>query len=249
MKQLAIWAKTHPWNARFFIVVAHIVLTFMAFTLGIFAALSGFASSQPIFFLAMSLFFGAVLMYPGAHRRKFKNRSFIRRKSCDAALLLASFILYFWVGLKTPEDHWEDDWSNLPLTTLGKNLPTAPIFATSTLPRSEAAMAAEPTQKKVSFFKKLWMWKTLKHAVKQYVETVRQARETRSADWEIGLLILAYVTLVVLIGCLTTVLACRIACNGSPMGALLVLMGGILFVVFLSILVWRAMRDSTTHSL
>lgn len=230
MKQLSHWAKAHVFQARLLIVLGRIVLAVWGYTAGIWCALQGYSFQEGAFLLSGLLFLLAYMAYP---RRSgtgwLARRGFVWRKSCDAALVLSSLACWLALGNGLPSRLQEP-----------APLPISQTNVLTTLPIATASMLAPSSPPaKMSFFKKRQVWRPLKKSLRQYVQTIRAVRQGEKG-WMIALLIVANLLLVVVAGYLILLLSCTLSCNGQEGAAVVVLIGGLSLLVWLSVTIWLA---------
>lgn len=236
---MSVWARNHLWPARLLIVTCHLLLITSAIITGLLLNdLAVFlpAITLPVFTI---LFLIGMFFYPGKDAKGLsKHLYYVRRKSCDGILAVSTFLMFVFTA-----NHYDnplENYSKLNAATLATSaLPRDSIVKTyKTIPAFNASMKDENG--------KLLKWKERKKLMKEQLKGIKKATNISSAEKTM----LAILTILVALALMYVViaLACGLACNGADGAALLVLIGGTAVVVFLSILVFRAIyRDRKTR--
>ncbi|MBK7873519.1 MAG: hypothetical protein IPJ74_24075 [Saprospiraceae bacterium] len=209
MLQLSYWAKTHPWQARWFIVVAHLLLIFIAIRFGLILFVSDiyFTDVQVIF--AISIFSTGWLFYPLI----LNKTNYLRQKCCDFLLALGTFLLF---------------------TTFGNHLPKHLEIQNSITEASATFTALKAIDEGKSAFSKKW-----KQPIKQYIKhRIVSLKQEKASTKQVLLIILVGLVAAGLLLLLAAV-SCSISCNGADGLAILVLIAGLVGLTFLTIFLIR----------
>lgn len=225
MKKLSIWAKCHPWLARLIIVISHILLLILAWDLGLRTASLNIYLSPFVAKCFGLIFCVACILYPIKGMTKgFFRHSYVRQKSADFVVLLATFLMFtsvFNALCFSPEAVY---WKAEPKVVQVVNK------------TSEVRENVIPSMKDV------------KRAMKKYEKQVRKdmraakkryKQQQNDVGVKILLTVLVAVGAILLLGAVGS-LSCTLSCNGQEGLAGVVFILGLTGIVILSIVALKA---------
>lgn len=227
MRKISVWAKQHPWHARFIIVISFLLLG----TIGILSGLmlGNMGISIPLAFLLCfaAVYAFAFIAYP---RKKEKGRLFYQKqKSCDFLLAASTFFMILYLG-----NHRDQVFRYS--SPFGAAMASIPVTPGDSMQRSYKPIHVFAKSMKDEDGKML-KWKERKKLLKEQIRSIKKA-EGLSRSGETGLIILSVIVALGLLA-LVAALACNLSCNGSGAAAVIVGVGGAALVIFLLILVIR----------
>ena len=233
MKKISYWAKNHRLTAIIVLVIAKLLLAFIAAYLGL--SLLGMNIRVPfaVFFIALLVLIIAAIAYPSKHITTLtKKQLYIRQKTCDFIIATCSFIMIgAWVNTNLP----------VPINTaIAANAATAAAASTTTAinPTAEEILASLKYRDKSTLTRqeKRILKAEFKNQLKVYAVAKLKGRKDDAG--KAGLIIL---TIVAALGLLYLVaaIACNLSCNGSDAAALVVGILGTALIIWGDIAVVR----------
>ncbi|MFK8164052.1 MAG: hypothetical protein AB8H12_16525 [Lewinella sp.] len=234
MRIISKWANRNPIASRFLITILHLLSIANALFLGVLFYLGDWpAATAPTILLAF-IFIATYLLYPKIEGRLTRQK-YWRQKRHDFTLVFSgALFLAFSVNnyLSTPTADF-----------LGLNETLQPTVQWSAIGQSnDANVLPTPTKAEVRKARRSQI-KELKASIK----TWKKSRKGKKKGGDLGeiLLILLVVVGAAFAGLLITALSCSLACSGAGGLALLLMIGGLVGIVFLSVVLIKAIvKDS-----
>jgi hypothetical protein len=225
MKTISIWAKNHPWPARFIIAISHVMLIAMAYSTGILTASFEIYISPSIMIFFCIVFCITCIIYPikGVTKGFFRH-SYVRQKAADFIIVLTTFLMFTSAF---------NELCFSPEAIYWKAKPRVVRIVNKT---SEVRENAFPTMKEV------------KQAMKKFKKQVRMDMKTAkkrlqqdqgSKGQKIVLTLLAVVGAFILFVLLGS-LSCTLSCNGHEGLAFAVFFVGLIALISLSVIAIKA---------
>lgn len=232
MKKISLWAKNHPWSARFIIIFSFGLLNIAAIITGILLDELAVTLPPAMLTAVVAVYFISILFYPHKHeKRKLTPALFyIQQKTCDAILAAAAF--FIMVCISNDRFRSLQYFPSLHAATTSKPLP--PIDSTVKKYKSIAAFSASLKDENGNQLK----WKERKKLLKEQVRAIKKSKDI-SEGGKVALIILSVIVALGLIA-LVTALACELSCNGSDTAAAIIGIGGTALIVFLLVIAIRA---------
>ena len=205
MKRISFWAKENPANARFILLIAHILIACCAVFLGLSSYINDVIIPSWLIILSANLFFVFFLLYPikGRKRGAFKH-SYWRQKTLDFALVMfGAFLLTAAI--------------NQFAFSSAERIIEGPIQAKFIVNKITPDLSPEKNKNPIANFKGQWkkMKKELKAELKAYKKKVRSQKEDSGIVILKIFLIILTLAVTVFLGILVAALACNISCSGS----------------------------------
>jgi hypothetical protein len=203
MYVLSCWAQRHKWLARIIIIIASCLLFLIAWIVGGVMELSGYNLSSIWLWALLVVGLGTMAVYPHSKLQR-KSVSYTYRKTFDAILTCCSICIIVCI-------------SNQP-QRMGPS-PTYQSFVST----AHAAYHKPPVKPNL---------KQQKQFLKKWIKIAKAHWKQANDQQKTGMVVLA-VILGLLLGFGVSALSCSIACNGSAVAALAVLLLGLTGVFFL----------------
>jgi O-antigen/teichoic acid export membrane protein len=203
MYVLSCWAQRHQWLARIIIVLASCLLFFIAWIAGGILELSGYVLSPLWLWGLLIISLTAITFYPSY--RQQKKVTYAYRKGLDTLLTLCSCCIILCFSNQS-----------------SKNV-THQAYHQNYLYPAAAAFHKPPVKPSL---------KQQKQWLKKWVRTAKAYYKMANKKERAGLIILA-VLLGLVLTFLVVALSCSVACNGSAVAALAVLLLGLTGIFFL----------------
>jgi hypothetical protein len=224
-KQFSFWARDHKWSSRFIIVFSFIMMNILGIITGLLLSELNMTFSTWFILLSVLLFSIAWLKYPG--KKEDRSRTYVFRKSCDAILIGATFLMFMYFG-------------NRNVSPFDSSVFSASAV-TSSMPKDSTK-----NYKSLEEFKKLLhdengkplKWKERKKILKQQVKAIKKDN-TISDGGKVGLIILC-VLLALILAYGVAALSCSLSCSGSEGAAVVVAVLGLAGVALLTFFVIRS---------
>lgn len=221
MKQLSQWARRNVKLTWGIIILIHLLLAYVWMAIGIELFDQGIHVPSYVMQLGILLFLLAVLGYPMRRKQKgFFRYSYARQKILDGLLVVA-----FALMLIPHANHT----ANLPDTNSISEAVAKPIVL------NEDVLKPDRAERKAFRQEIRSNRKQLRKSIRGTLKSLKQ-ESSDGGGFILGLLTIIGAILLLL---LVAALSCAVGCSGSGAGALLVLIGGIGLVIFLSILAFR----------
>ena len=229
-KQLSFWAREHKWLSRFIIVFSFIIMNVLGIITGLL--LSDLAMTFSTWFIVLSvLIFGiAWLKYPSKKQvidKIEKNRVYVFRKTCDAVLIVTTFMMFVYFG----------NHQVTPFNT--------PVFSASAVTSFSIPKDSTKTYKSLEEFRKSLKdengkplkLKERKKLLKEQVKAIKKDKTTSRGD-KVGLIILC-VLLALVLAYAVAAISCSLSCSGSEGAAVVVAVLGLVGVGLLTFFLIR----------
>ncbi|HSZ35161.1 MAG TPA: hypothetical protein VK772_17730 [Puia sp.] len=233
MKKISRWAKSNKRRARTIIVLIHFALIILGMLTGWLLFKINFYPSTAIFYEVLFICILTFFIYPkkgGFWQSKFKSRFYIIQKSCDLILAFGGFLMISFCSENT----------YAPSTNKILFLPVNLLYAShGANPKSEELLQSlkSRSRKDLNRSEK----KILKHEFFREVKVYVKAKATGDNETAVKAF-LVIVTIAVAVGLtyLLAGLACSLSCSGAQGLAALVMIGGLVVLIFGSIVLTRA---------
>lgn len=241
MKLLAHWAKANLALARLTIVLSHLLLIGLALFLGGLLFQINLGDTPRLIFLFGNIFFLAFFFYP---RKGDKNGwwrySFWRQKRHDFLLLFSCF----WVvalGTNNFLVNLEDGPAYVAQTeeTAIENI--SKVSFAFYHPATEAKEKAPAKSRKKARQERKAKKRQFKQQLREWKQQLREEGK-RNGVVVSGLLILLTIVGALALAYLVAAIACSIACSGMDFLAVVVFILGIIGVIWLSVITFKAIR-------
>jgi uncharacterized membrane-anchored protein len=224
MKKISLWAKIHPWPARFIIIGIHAILIITAFKTGTLFGELNVSVPAAAFFIFMVVFLTAVFSYPSkSQKNRVSAESFyFRQKSCDFILAASSFCMIVYFG-----NHEKNIFqSNAEIQAAVSHPVSLPGDSSVRAYKSIAAFNASLKDENG----KSLSWKEKKKLLKQQVKEIKKAKDISPG----GKVLLILLSVIVALGLLylLAALSCSIACGGADTLAIIVFLLGTAAIIF-----------------
>lgn len=240
MLALSKWAFRNPITARLLIALGHILVIANALFLGLLLFWFDWASSTLTIVVLVSIYGIAYLRYPAKLSRLTKQK--YRKQKTSDFLMVLSYALLIAFSLNnylTMEDN--------PGVANHKVSETAVLFSALAAPAAPAAVVspkapltkAERRQARRSQFK----------ALKTQIKAWKKENKGRKKGGEVGKILLTCLVICFAIGLafLLAILACSLSCNGQGSLAVLLVLGGLTGIVWLSVIAIKGIfRDKSS---
>lgn len=224
MKNLSYWSKRNPVKARIIIGVSHVLLIILAITAGINTYLEEIHFSGKLLFVLVNLFFLAYILYPKrGHKEGIFIYSYRRRIRHDFILLITSSLI-LTIGV--------NKFAYSPVHQVEEKYQTRLMVFSL-----DASGSFNIQEKKKSEL--LSTIKSFRMEMKQHLKSMKAEKQTNRAGSTAGKVALILLTLLLAMGvaALVGVFACNIACSGNEGLAWVVLIGGAIGIVWLTVVV------------
>ncbi|HWC55234.1 MAG TPA: hypothetical protein VG676_16735 [Chitinophagaceae bacterium] len=233
MKKISYWASAHKWTARIVLTLSFLLLNFLGFETGILLNRSGVTVQSVVVFIFFLIFLTGVIIYPSQKNKKVRSGPFTfyaRQKSCDFLLAASTWAMAVCLG-NNPDALFMFDLSASSSVSSTYSFP-----ADSTNNSYKSIKDFSTSMKDVNG--KTLKWKERKKLLKEQLKAIKKDN-TLSPGTKTLLTILS---ILVAVGLLVLIvgLSCNLSCDGSGAAAVLVGIGGIALIVFLLVIVMRA---------
>lgn len=226
MRKLSFWARDHKSIARAIIIISLFFITLLGFLVGkLLTSLDISLDSAYITGFA-AVYFLAFFLYPDQ-----KRKNYYRQKTMDWLLAFSTFGMVIY-GANRPHElfnakfsvHAAIPFSTEPTDSLKRSYKTIKEFSASLKNKDGSSLK----------------WKQKKQLLKQQVSAIKHAKDL-SQGGKIALIILSVLVAVGLLALLAA-LACNISCSGAEGLAIAVGLVGAGLIIFLLIVVIRAIN-------
>jgi hypothetical protein len=221
MRHISLWAKNHVIQARVYIAILKVLLIALAIFTGNNLKEFGIEISYGVCLAFVGIFAIAVLFYP-------KHRSYVRQKSCDYAIIVATFAMLASIINR----------DQLFISAISATANTPSSVITNDPPSAEQILNSLKYRDKKSLTRqeKRILKRELKHQLKVYAKATFQGKKDEGS--KALLIILAVIGALGLAYCVAA-LSCSLSCNGAEGAAVVVAILGTILVIGLLILVIR----------
>ena len=239
MIAISQWANRNPVKSRFLIASFHLLAVANAIILGLLFFLSDWPASSLLAFLLVNVFFVAYLRYP-TNRRRLSKKKYWQQKRIDFTLALC-YSLLIAVSLNNflaNEEGLPDGETDLTEVTIMHSALSAPPVATTnaTLTKTERREARRS------------QFKALKSQFKELKTELRAWKKEHKGQKKGRGLANALLILLVLLGAAALAfgvagLSCSLSCNGQEGMAVIVLLGGLTGIIWLSVVLIKSIYN------
>ncbi len=233
MRKISVWAKQHPWAARFIIIASFILLNVLGFTTGLLLHDAGIYLPLAAILFFACLYATGFIAYPLKNKNgkyRIKASHYVRQKTCDILLAGSTYLMIVYFG-----NHKENLFRySLPFNQAAASNTILPKDSTVKTYKSIANFSASMKDENGNFLK----WKERKKLLKEQIRAIKNSNEP-SGGGKTALIILSILVALLLIGLIAS-LACSISCGGSEVFAVIVGVGGTALVIWLLIRVIRS---------
>jgi hypothetical protein len=233
MKKVSYWAKNHKVEARVILVIAYTILNILAITTGSLLQRNGFLLSPVFLFCCFTVAMITTLVYPSKYLKgiHFSSSAFYNlQKTCDFIIVSCTLCMFVYL-------------SNRPGTLLRFY---SQSLASVIIPTPKDKV--DKPYKSISDFYtslkdkdgNLLKWKERKKLLKEQVKSIK--KDNNLSKGKKTTLIILSVLVALGLFALVLSLACDLSCSGSDAAAAIVGIGGTALIIFLLILVIRAIN-------
>lgn len=221
MLKISFWAKHHVTAARFYIVCIKIFTAFLAYFIAdLLIQMQLFIPAAPAYATGIALLLTGILLYPVI----LKRRHYIRQKICDFIIPLSAVIVFItWVN-------------NTGNTTASYAASSNSIVIK---PTAQQILNSGKTKQTLTRQEKRILKKEFYKQLKVYAGAVLTGDKEKSGQaWKIILAIIGLLGLLYVVAALS----CGIACSGSDVAAILVLVLGVAGAIWGFVAVLKAIK-------
>lgn len=233
MKKISYWARNNKKQARFLIIASFILLTGLGIAIGGLLNEMGIIISPHVMLLFAGAYLLALAVYPSMSPTVKKRNTpfhYLRQKSCDFLLAASSVCMVVYFS-NQPQQLFQHYTMVSASMSNNASLPNDSILKTYKSLSDFSLSLKDESGKSLS-------WKAKKKLLKQQVKGIKKANDLSAAE-KTALVILAVLVATGLL-ILVASAACSLSCAGSEGAAVLVGLGGTALVIFLVVIVIRA---------
>lgn len=230
MKRLSYWAKNHKWAARLAIVGSYIILNVLAYYWGMQLFKNSIIISPLAVMLIAVIFLAVASLYPDRKTKdKYGSKFYLYQKTCDLILVFSSVLLMISLVNRLSTSKLVDSamasyivFPEKPKDSVAKKYLTIQAFNNS---------MKDSTGKLLS-------WRLRKMQLKQQLHNIND--DTDLPAGVKALLVILSIAAALGLMYLVAGLACNLSCSGAEGLAAVVLFGGGFAVIFLTVVVIKA---------
>jgi hypothetical protein len=231
------WASRNPIKSRFLITICHLLAVANSIVLGLLLFLSDWPDSSLLVFLLVNIFFVVYLRYPDKSRRLSKKVYWHQKRSDFILALCYSFLIAVSVNAYLVNEE------GISGSQAGLAEATIMHSALSTPPPAAIAADAPPTRAERRGARRS-QFKALKAQFKELKAELRAWKKDHKGQKKGSGAVKALLLLLVILGAVAlayvvAVLSCSLSCNGQEGAAIVLLLGGLTGVIWLSIFLIR----------
>jgi hypothetical protein len=231
MKKISYWAKNHKQEARITIVICYIILNILAVITGYWVQQMGILLLPAFLICCFVVFIVTVIVYPSKYRKGLNLSAFAfynLQKACDFIIVVCTFCMIFYL-------------SNRPENVF-RFYPQVNAYVINHNPKDNVAAPYKSIKDFYASLKdkdgNLLKWRERKKLLKEQVRSIKKDNDLSQGSKTLLIILSALVAAGLFI--LVAGLSCSLSCNGSDAAAVLVGIGGTALIIFLLILVIRA---------
>lgn len=233
MKRISYWAKLHPWSARGLIVLLYCVLNLSGFLLGRLLLDTGFQFHSNLGWIAAGIILAVFVFYPSGRFATRRPTRYLERKLADAILLAATFLVIVSSANRFHDAPFCVGFVRAALVEPVSKDTTGKIGASL---KSFSGSMYNSSGKPVSL-------KTRVHLLQKQVKKVKASNDLSSGERTVLITLSILVAIFAVFG--LAALACNLSCSGAEGLAWLVGLGGTALIIFLFLIVIKAINRKT----
>ena len=222
MRKISSWARYHPWQARFYIVLIKVALILIAIFTGRLFADQDITLSPVLIVISVIILFSVLIFYPEKTSNAFhKRKMYAMRKTCDFGLAFTTFILITALANNNTFIIYDTTLSAASTTSVNTTFPpTAQEILASLKYRDKSTLTRQ--EKRI-------LKQELGKQIKSYA--VAMASGNGKQGEKIALIILTIIGALGLTIILAS-LACSISCSGAEGLAIAVTIVGLAGIIW-----------------